>query len=126
MSHVNRSVKSGSHDSCGVTADVTKKIGSVVHAATDCACEAAHDVRDNASRVVEAVEEKFEQASHATRKSLAHGRDRVERWENDFERAVRARPIASLLIAAGLGAAVAAAGVLLHRSRHCDSTREDQ
>jgi ElaB/YqjD/DUF883 family membrane-anchored ribosome-binding protein len=64
---------------------------------------------------VEAVEEKYEQVGHAARASFEHGRDRGVRWENSFEGEVRARPIVSLLMAAGVGVLV---GIFWDRRRH--------
>jgi len=112
MSHLNRHVKAASHEVGKAVADVSEDVGSVVHAVRDRAGTAVHEVRKTADRVVRAVEDKCEQAGHAARETFEHGRDRVRHWENDFEGAVRSRPLVSLLIAAAIGCVV---GMLWHR-----------
>ena len=112
MSHLNRDVRAAVHELRRVPADVSEEVGSVVHAVADNARAAAHQVRETAGRAVEAVEEKCEQVGHAARDTFEHGRHRVVRWEHDFEKVLKARPIVSLLIAAGVGVVL---GALLDR-----------
>jgi ElaB/YqjD/DUF883 family membrane-anchored ribosome-binding protein len=92
MSHLNRHVKSGTHHSTKSAAEVSDNGGSVVDAIAEGASAVARDVREAAGQVAQRVEEKFEQ-----------GRDQVRCCENRFEESVRSRPLASLLIAAGIG-----------------------
>jgi len=114
MSESNRNVKAATGQRAKAAADVSDSVGSVVHAVTDTAHAVAHQAREAAGRVVEAVEEKCEQAGRVARDSFEHGRERARRWESGFEAAIRSRPLASLFIAAAVGVAC---GLLWHRNR---------
>jgi len=114
MSESNRNVKAATGRTAKAAADVSDSVSSVVHAVTDTAQTVAHQAREAAGRVVEAVEEKWEHAGSAARDSFERGRERVRRYENGFEDAIRSRPLASVLIAAVLGVAC---GWLWHRRR---------
>jgi ElaB/YqjD/DUF883 family membrane-anchored ribosome-binding protein len=60
------------------------------------------------------VEETCHDANQLARDSIQRTRARARSLEHDFEGAVAARPLVSLLIAAGVGLVV---GVLWHRRR---------
>lgn len=111
MSHLNQNVKAAI-DQSATAADVSENVGEFIRAVADGASTAAHQVRGAAGRAVEAVEQKYERVSHAARDSFQHGRDLGRRWEDDFEGAIRSRPLISVLIAAGIGLVV---GTLWHR-----------
>ena len=108
MNHSTTHVKAAGHELAAAAAGVSEDVGSVMHAVADGARSATHQARKVAGRVVEAVEEKCGQVGHAARDAFDHGRDRARHWENSFEKTVAARPLVSLLIAAGVGVVVGA------------------
>jgi len=114
MSHLNRHVKAPGRQSGKDGAEVSENAGSVGQAVADGVHAVGHDVQVAAGRVMEAVEEKCEQAGQAARDSFEQGRDRVRHWENGLKADVRSRPVASLLIAAGIGVVL---GALWRRRR---------
>ncbi len=74
-----------------VVSDI-RELGNMAKASVS---EAAHDLRDQGSALLEA------------------GRDRVTHFRDDFERSIVAHPLRSVLIAAGVGALL---GLTLRRS----------
>jgi ElaB/YqjD/DUF883 family membrane-anchored ribosome-binding protein len=116
MSQSKTSVRAAARDFTQAASDVGEGVGDAIHAVGDTARAAVHQARKSAGHIVGAVEEKYEEAGQLARDTYRHGRERAERWENNFEGIVCSRPLVSLLIAAGVGAVVGA--ILFHGRRH--------
>ena len=74
---------------------------------------AAEQVRETASQVRDAAQDKFNDLRDQAAEYYEQGRQRAMEWEHSLEEYVQQQPIKSLLIAAGVGALL---GFLWRRS----------
>ena len=93
-------------------ADVVDHVADEIRATAQTACgsvrSAADVARDVAGRAATAVQDTYEEAGHYARDTVNHSLARVRSCENSFEGCVRDNPKKSLLVAAALGAFLAA------------------
>ena len=95
--------------------DQTVAAGSeAVSKLSEQASAAAQTVRDAASRAGAAVSDGYQRVSEQARESFDQSRDAARRWEEGLESSLKARPLATIMVAAGVGCLL---GVLL-ASRH--------
>jgi ElaB/YqjD/DUF883 family membrane-anchored ribosome-binding protein len=69
--------------------------------------EAGHQIREAGSHTLEAAKKSVEQVKDRASEYYSSGRDRVISAEGRMEDAVRQAPLKSVLLAAGIGAALA-------------------
>jgi len=103
MSQLKSELKAAAAHSAEAADDVSEAIGSAVHSAGNGVRDAAHRALEAAGHVASSVEEKCHEVGDAARASYDYGRTRGRQLEKKFEGVVRARPLTSILIAAGVG-----------------------
>jgi ElaB/YqjD/DUF883 family membrane-anchored ribosome-binding protein len=96
------------HQAADVVDNVADGIRSAAHSARDGVRNAAQTARDVAGRAAGAVGHKYDEVGQYARDSFNGARDRARSWENSFESSIRENPKTAILIAAAVGAALAA------------------
>lgn len=96
------------HQAADVVDNIADGLRSAAHSVGGGVQHAAHAVRDAAGSAAHSVGDRYEQAGQFARDSVKHTRARLRSWEDGFESRVRDNPKTSLILAAVIGAAVAA------------------
>ena len=103
MSQLKSELKAAAEHCAEAADDASEALGSAVNSASHGVRDAAHRAMETAGHAASSVEEKCHEVGDAARASYEDGRTRGRQWEKKIEGVVRARPLTSILIAAGVG-----------------------